>query len=135
LADALDGRHRGAFGLHGEDRAGLHGTAIQVDGAGAALGGVAAHMGAGELKLLADELDQQHAGVDGGRYRLAVDGHRNGHGHETLLLRFFPVVIMLGFSACGSPQGKVRGLVIAAVQHPPGRRRADLRRPARPGWT
>ena len=37
-----------AVGLHREHRAGLHGDAIQQDGAGAALAGVAADLGAGE---------------------------------------------------------------------------------------
>jgi hypothetical protein len=59
---ALDGGHAGAVCLHRQHVAGLHRAAVQVDGAGAALGGVAAHVRAGEAQLLAQELDEKGVG-------------------------------------------------------------------------
>src|SRR3954468_17233654 len=44
FGDAFDGRELLAIGLDGQDGAGLDGFAIERDGAGAALGGVAADM-------------------------------------------------------------------------------------------
>jgi hypothetical protein len=52
-----------------------------VNGAGAALCGIAAYMGAGEFEVLSNELNQQHPGVDGGTYLLAVDRDRNRRSH------------------------------------------------------
>ena len=54
----------GALRLQREHRARLHRAAVQVHGAGAALRGVAADVRAGQLQLLADQLDQQRARVD-----------------------------------------------------------------------
>ena len=54
----------GAVGLHREDRAGLRAAAVDEDGAGAALAGVAADVRAGQAQLLAQEVDEQHAGLD-----------------------------------------------------------------------
>ena len=48
LGDALDGGDDAGIGLDGEDGAGLHGLSVQMNDAGAALAGVAAHMGSGE---------------------------------------------------------------------------------------
>ena len=46
---AFDGADLGAVRLHGEHGAGLHRFAIEIDGAGAAMAGVAADMRAGEV--------------------------------------------------------------------------------------
>ena len=54
--EALDRRDADAVGLDREHRAALHGVAVDVDGAGAALARVAADVGAGELEVLPDEL-------------------------------------------------------------------------------
>ena len=73
----LDGGHFGAFGLQSQHIAAFDGPAIEVHGAGAALRGVAAHMGAGQTAGLAQVLDQKgplgHLVTD----RLAVDRHGN----------------------------------------------------------
>ena len=80
LGKALDGRHLGAFALHGQDGAGLDRLAVDMNRAGAALGGVAAHMGAREAQVLAQIFDEKRAGFDGNARGLAV--HRHGYlGH------------------------------------------------------
>ena len=50
-----------------------------VHGAGTALAGVAAHMGAGERKVLAQRVDQQGVGGDVYAGRAAVDGELHLH--------------------------------------------------------
>ena len=88
--EPLDGRDLGAVGLDREDRAGFRAPAVHEDGAGAALTGVAPDVRAGQAQLLAQEVDQEHAGVDVSLARLAVHGHRDldhvcllsGKGHR-----------------------------------------------------
>ena len=53
-----------AVGLHGEHRAALHGLAVDVDGAGPALAGVAADVGAREVEVLPDHLDEEPSWLD-----------------------------------------------------------------------
>ena len=53
-----------AVRLDGEHRAALHGPPIDVDGARAALAGVAADVGAGQAQVLAEDLDQESSGLD-----------------------------------------------------------------------
>ena len=60
--------------------AGFDGSPIHDDGTGAALGGVAAHMGAGEFELLTQHLHQQGVGRNLKRRRLAVNLELNMHG-------------------------------------------------------
>ena len=69
---ALDGGDGAAVGLDREHRAGLHGQAVEQDGAHAAAGRVAAHVGATEAEDLPDVVDEQHAGLDLGGARRAV---------------------------------------------------------------
>src|ERR1700761_8231504 len=64
VGDALDGHDVGALSLDREHGAGLHRHAVDIDGAGAAMGGLAADMGAGQLQVLADEMHQQCARLD-----------------------------------------------------------------------
>ena len=52
------------FGLHREYGAGFHRHAVEIDGAGAAMGGLAADMGAGHREVFADEMHQQRARFD-----------------------------------------------------------------------
>ena len=73
--DALDGHDAGLVGLHGEYGAGLHRTAVEVDGACAAMAGLAADMQAGQPELLAQEMNEQGARLDRGLDRAAVDLH------------------------------------------------------------
>src|SRR5262245_56189725 len=70
-----------AVGLHGEDRARLHGAPVQHDGAGAAVGGIAADVSADEPEDLADEVHEQEARLHVGLELLSVDGHLDDHPH------------------------------------------------------
>ena len=54
----------GAVGLDGEQHAALHRLAVEVDGAGAAVAGVAADVRPGQVEVVADEVDEQPARVD-----------------------------------------------------------------------
>ena len=51
-------------GLDGEQHAALHRLAVQVDRAGAAVAGVAADVRAGQLEVVAEEVDEQPPRVD-----------------------------------------------------------------------
>ena len=64
----------GALALEREHGAGLDGDAVDMHDAGAALGGVAADMRAGEPQVLAQELHQQRARFDSGCTRHAPIG-------------------------------------------------------------
>src|SRR5262249_49152690 len=74
---AFDRQDLGAIGLDGEHGAGLHRLAVEVHRAGAAMAGLAADMRAGQVELLAQEMDQQRARFDEGLDRLAVDLERD----------------------------------------------------------
>src|SRR3546814_15280833 len=62
--EAFDGGDRGALGLGGQHGAGLDAATIDMDDAGAALAGVAAHMGAGHAENVSQRLDQKRARFD-----------------------------------------------------------------------
>ena len=79
LGQALDGGNVGAVGLHCKRGAGLHGIAVHLDYAGAALAGVAADFGAGEVQGLAQEVNQQRAGFHLGGTGTAIHGQRDGY--------------------------------------------------------
>src|SRR5689334_14370973 len=74
FCDALDGGDVRARGLAGQHSAGLYGTAIDMDDAGAALAGVAADMGAGQVQIFAQEMDEKGPVFDFSRDGLAVHG-------------------------------------------------------------
>src|SRR5215471_5411108 len=86
LGHALDGLHLDAVALHGEERARLHRLAVDVNGAGAALARVAADVGAGEARQLADVVHEQQARLDLVAVLRAVDGHRDSGFHRVFLL-------------------------------------------------
>src|SRR6185436_10506496 len=75
LRHALDGHDVGALGLHRDDRAALDRLAVHQDGARAALGGVASHVGAGQAQVLANVGNQQGSRLDLGGNGLAIDLH------------------------------------------------------------
>ena len=63
--DAFDGGDGGAFGLQDGDEAGVDQLAVHQDGAGAALAFAAAFLGAGEVEVLAQDVEQAlHRGGD-----------------------------------------------------------------------
>src|SRR5262245_39167162 len=74
--EALDGGDLRPVRLDREHAARLHGLAVDVDGAGAAGDGVAAHVRAGEVEVLAEEVDEQPTLLD---LRLPADAvHGDG---------------------------------------------------------
>src|SRR4029077_15514595 len=70
VGDGGDGQHAGAGG-----------HAVQVHGAGAALGDAAAELRAGESQRVAQHPEERCVGGDVDRFTLAVDGEGN-RGHE-----------------------------------------------------
>jgi hypothetical protein len=62
--EALDGGDFGAIRLHGQQRAGFYGLAIQKHRAGTAQRRLAPDVGAGEFGLIAEKIGEQQAGFD-----------------------------------------------------------------------
>jgi hypothetical protein len=58
VSDAFDGGDLGAFGLEDWDEAGVDEFAVHQDGAGAALAFAAAFFRAGEVEVLAEDVEQ-----------------------------------------------------------------------------
>src|SRR6185436_8868587 len=83
---ALDGGDARSVGLDAENGARLHRVAVQQDGAGTALAGVAADVGSGEAQVLAQDLDQETSRLDVERTAGAVHGQRDAlcHGRDLL---------------------------------------------------
>src|SRR3989441_3806938 len=81
LGQAFDGGHALAGdGRHGQ-HAGARRDAVQVDGAGAALGDAAAELGAGEPERVTQHPQERRVGSDVDRFALAVDGEAD-RGHD-----------------------------------------------------
>jgi hypothetical protein len=74
VGDALDRGQGGAVGLNGEHHARFGGLSVEHHRTGAAVAGLAPHMGTGEQELLAEEVDQQGTGLDVGVDGVAVHG-------------------------------------------------------------
>jgi hypothetical protein len=70
-----------AVGLNGEDGACLDRVAVQKDGAGAAVGGVAPDVGAGETELVTEEVNEQQARLDLALVCTPVHGDVDGFEH------------------------------------------------------
>jgi hypothetical protein len=79
LLEPLDRHELLALGLDGEHRAGLHGPVVQENGAGAAMGRVAADVRAGQAQHVAQQVDQQEARLHVGLVLFAVDRERHPH--------------------------------------------------------
>src|SRR5215831_15546596 len=77
LTQALDRIDRCSVRLNGQDRARLHGAAVQVHSARAALGRVATDMRTSDAEVIAQKVHEQLPGVNLGVPPLAVDGHRD----------------------------------------------------------
>ena len=72
IGNAFDGLDRGAVALHGEHKAAAHHVAVEPHRAGAAYALFAADMGAGEAKIVAQEIDQRLSRLDARGNVLAV---------------------------------------------------------------
>src|SRR5216110_2511642 len=80
LGQAFDRGHALAGDRGHGQHAGARRDAVQVDGAGAALGDAAAELGAGEAEGVAQHPQERRVGGDGDRLALAVDGESDcGH--------------------------------------------------------
>ncbi|CAM2147598.1 hypothetical protein PT2222_10227 [Paraburkholderia tropica] len=79
--ETFDRRHVHAVALHGERVARFDRAAVQMHGARAALGRVAADVRAGETPLLAQKLDQKRVRFDLGGHGLAVDREAEADRH------------------------------------------------------
>ena len=75
LAHSLDRLDLGAVRLDGEQRAGLDRLTVEMHGARAAVGRVAADVRAGEAERFTQEVDQEQAGFDVGALLSTIDGH------------------------------------------------------------
>src|SRR5207302_2682786 len=75
--ESLDGDDRGALDGAGGRRAGANGLAVDMDGAGAALGDAAAEFGAGEAERVAQHPKERHVAVDLDGLIAAIDVELN----------------------------------------------------------
>ena len=94
LGEALDRRHRAPGALADGDDARADLLAVEQHGAGAAVAGVAADLGAGEAELVAQGIREAPRGVAGELARGAVDAEANdvdrgqvARGHATISRR------------------------------------------------
>jgi len=85
FCETFDGGDLTAFVLEGQCGARFYGLAVDVHDAGAALAGIAAHMGAGKSKVFAEEAGEERARFDVGAALLTIYDHCN-FGHEVLLV-------------------------------------------------
>ena len=70
-----------SFGMHhGEREAGVHAAAVDVNGTGAALAVVAAFLGAGQIQVLAEAVEESSAGIDSELVLVTVDLEGQGYG-------------------------------------------------------
>src|SRR6185312_15513079 len=83
LRKPLDGGDLGTVGLHREHRARLDRLAVDVHRAGAARRGVATDVGAGQAKLLTQELRKQEARLDVFFDTPAIHGQADGSSHAS----------------------------------------------------
>jgi hypothetical protein len=77
-SEPLDRRDLTAIGLDREDRARLHRVAVEMDGAGAAVGRVTTDVRPGQAELVAQRMHEQHSRLDLDVAGLAVDGQPYG---------------------------------------------------------
>jgi hypothetical protein len=74
-AQAFDRIDRRSVRLNGQDRARLHGSAVEVDSARAALGRVAADMRASDAEVIAQKVHKQPPRLNLSRPQLTVHSH------------------------------------------------------------
>src|SRR6478736_96042 len=98
LGDALDCRHLAAVRLDGKKGARFHGLAVEPDRARPAVGSVAANVGAGQVQVLTQQVDEQRPRFGLCRPWLPVDGDGDGALHRALLRRRGCAVAKAGLS-------------------------------------
>src|ERR1035441_7500458 len=81
--EAFDGGDLGAFRLQDGDEAGVNEFSVHDDGTGAALAFAAALLGAGEAKVLAEDVEQALHGRGGYGCWLSIDRQGDGCHAET----------------------------------------------------
>jgi hypothetical protein len=77
--EAFDGLNVFPFRLNCQYRAGIDGVPIQDDGAGAAGGTVTDFLGAGDVQMVAQRIEQGHTRLDVQLAGFAVDSQRDGN--------------------------------------------------------
>jgi hypothetical protein len=107
-AEPLDRRDRVALVHGGETQAGVNAHAVHQHRAGAAMAVVAALLGAGEMQVLAQSVEQRDARVEFDPSRLPV--HREGDCHRVRLLRARGLGRAPGRRACGGRAGSRSGV-------------------------
>src|SRR6266446_4220507 len=75
--EPFDRRDRRTVGHHGKNRTGLGGLSVDIDGAGAALRGVAADIGSREAEIVAQQMNQKLARFHGSGMAHPVDVDRH----------------------------------------------------------
>src|SRR6185503_6326755 len=80
-SDPFDRCHRRPVGLRRQARARLDGDAVEQHGAGAALARVAANLGAGQIKRVAQEVNEQEPRLDRAIIAATVHGDADGKFH------------------------------------------------------
>ena len=81
-SEPFDRGDRPPLGLNRQDVATLHRVPVEMDGAGAALRGVAADVGAGEVELVPQHVDQEIPGLGVDLPGRSVDLQCDGSLHE-----------------------------------------------------
>ena len=87
LAEPLDGLDARAVRLDGEQHAALHEHAVEDHRARAAVAGVAADVAAGQVEVVAQEMDEELARLDVALVGRPVDGDRDVHQRVAASLR------------------------------------------------
>ncbi len=92
LSKAFDGGDLVAFVHHGKRKAAVHAAAVDVNRAGAALSVIAAFLGAGKVKALAQSVEQSRARVEIAQgVVLAIDAQRDVAGTAAFGLIRWPI--------------------------------------------
>ena len=127
LAQALDRDDVRAIARYGERQAAVDSLAVDQDRAGAALAMVAAFLGAGQVLLLAKQIEQRRPGLDGEAETLTVDGQRNldgadrscgvgsdviGGSHESPSSRMCAAGLQSGHDPFRSPWGALQSVYV-----------------------
>jgi hypothetical protein len=81
--ETFDRRYLCAIGRRGEDKATVHAPPIQMDSTGAAFTEITAFLYASQLQVLAEQIEQRRACIDGHLVEAAADAQRDGQPRKT----------------------------------------------------